>query len=607
MSNQPESLPPNRDQSAESQASSAETEQKVAPQETPEEKKESRARRIKIGSQRDTRPVSAMKPVPPPLELGPARKEAPDDKQQQEQPPQAPAQQPPQAPAQQPAADAPEAKREEVSQPADDAGERQKEEKGKERSFSELAGGESSDLARAVTDALRKKEPPPDLSADAPSTSKTSPTTDDTEADAVAEAVEVPEVPGSLSADLEQEIEAALEGVSLDEILSGEEKSTEKAGEQIAPETRMKGTVLKVDREYVFFALGGRNEGAANLRQFQEPPSPGDVMDVIVQRFDPEEGLYDVLVPGASVEVGDWSDIEEGIVVEVRVTGHNSGGLECEVNHIRGFIPISQISLYRIESDALADYVDKKLACVVTEASPQRRNLVLSHRAMLEREQEANRKQFFENLEVGQVYEGTVRKLMDFGAFVELQPGIDGLIHISQLSWDRVNHPSDVLEERQKVQVKIEKVDADTGKIGLSYRELQDNPWNNVDRKYPPGAVVAGTVSRIANFGAFVKLEPGVEGLVHISELAHYRVQRVGNVVKEGQDVEVKVLEVDPHAQRISLSMKEAQQAPEEGKPQADQDETPEPPREMAVPEHKGALKGGTNKKTGGEKFGLKW
>lgn len=376
-------------------------------------------------------------------------------------------------------------------------------------------------------------------------------------------------------------------------------------------ETRLPGTVMKVDREYVFFALGSRNQGVAGLRQFKQPPAVGETMDVIVQKFDAEEGLYEVTVPGASVSVADWSDIDEGLVVEARVTGHNAGGLECEVNHIRGFIPMSQIALHRVEN--AEDYVGQKLACVVTEAKPERRNLVLSHRAMLEREQEENREKLFASLEVGQVHEATVRKLMDFGAFAEIAPGVDGLIHISQLSWDRVNHPSDVLSEGQKVEVRIEKIDPYTRKIGLSYRQLQDNPWNNVARKYPPGSVVSGAVSRVAQFGAFVKLEPGVEGLVHISELAHYRVQRVSSVVQEGQEVEVKVLEVDQDKQRISLSMKATYQPPadEKGldgaKPQAAEEETPEPARELAVTKRKGPLKGGIRKKSGGETFGLNW
>ena len=211
-------------------------------------------------------------------------------------------------------------------------------------------------------------------------------------------------------------------------------------------------------------------------------------------------------------------------IVEVRVTGHNAGGLECEVNGIRGFIPISQVSPYRVED--LEQFLNEKFACVVTEANPDRRNLVLSRRAVLEREQAEHREKLLASLAVGQEHEGIVRNIRDFGAFVDLG-GVDGLVHISKLSWDRVRHPSDVLEEGQRIKVKIESIDEVTGKIGLSYRDTIPHPWTEATKKFAPQMVVQGTVSKVMDFGAFVRLEAGVEGLVHISELAHHRVSRV--------------------------------------------------------------------------------
>ena len=175
---------------------------------------------------------------------------------------------------------------------------------------------------------------------------------------------------------------------------------------------------------------------------------------------------------------------------------------------------------------------------------------------MLEREQEEKKQSFFEALAPGQVYEGTVRKLMDFGAFVELGNGVDGLLHISQLSWGRIKHPSEVVQEGQPIRVRIEKIDRETGRIGLSYREMIENPWTAAAGKYPHNAVVRGKVTRLMEFGAFVELEPGIEGLVHISELSHKRIWRASDVVKEGEEVEVLVLNVNPEAQRMSLSIK---------------------------------------------------
>ena len=276
----------------------------------------------------------------------------------------------------------------------------------------------------------------------------------------------------------------------------------------------------------------------------------------------------------------------------------------CSSDLIRGFIPISQLSEFRIES--AADYVGQKLLCIVTEANPRRGNLVLSHRAVLEREKQQKRAERLASLEVGQLYEGTVRKVADFGAFVDLG-GLDGLIHVSQLSWEKIKHPSEVLKEGDKVQVRIEKFDPKSGKISLAYRSLQDDPWSDADARFPVGTSVSGTVSRLANFGAFVKLGTGIEGLVHISELAHRRVTDVAQVLKEGQDVDVKILSVDKNAQRISLSLKANQVKASDTKPTSERPTEPEETkRESAVKKFQGPLRGGTGTGNGGELFGLK-
>ncbi len=402
--------------------------------------------------------------------------------------------------------------------------------------------------------------------------------------------------------DLEAEIAAALGDMSLDDIIAGENAQAAANENQLEPDTRVKATVLRVHRDNVFFDLGVRNEGIALLKMFGEgAPESGTKMDVIVARFDTAEGLYEVHIPGAATSVGNWSDISEGVVIEVVVTGHNKGGLECEVSKIRGFIPASHVSLYRVED--LEQFVGQKLACVVTEANPDKGNLVLSHRAVLEREREASMQQLMQSLEVGQIHDATVRNIREFGAFCDLG-GVDGLIHISKLSWDRVGHPSEVVEEGEAVKVKIESIDPETGKIGLSLRDQLENPWTKAEQTYPVGSVVSGTVTRIAAFGAFVKLEPGIEGLVHISELAHHRVSRVNLVVKEGQDVQVKVTAVDTNEQRIGLSMKATTAAPTNAK---DKPEEELPPQVSAVPKHEGPLKGGFDKPSGGEGVGLNW
>ena len=198
-----------------------------------------------------------------------------------------------------------------------------------------------------------------------------------------------------------------------------------------------------------------------------------------------------------------------------------------------------------------------------------------------------------------------VRSVKDFGAFVDMG-GVDGMIHISKLSWDRIKHPSEVVQEGQKVRVKVEKIDEQTGKISLSYRDLLDRPWDNVEQNFPVGMTARGTVSRVANFGAFVKLAPGIEGLIHISELAHGRVRRVEDMLKEGQEVEVKILSVDPEAQRIALSYK-ATLPPPETEADAVEEEADEPPRTLLVTAKNRPLRGGFDRPGGGEGLGLNW
>lgn len=412
--------------------------------------------------------------------------------------------------------------------------------------------------------------------------------------------IAVPSRRTPLSQDMETELEAALGSGDLDSLLIGDELL--QVGRELEEGQRMQAVVMKSNAEYVFFSLGGANEGVVQTLQFEHAPEVGAAMDVVVRGYLREEGLYELTVPGNAISVSDWEDLNEGEVVEATITASNTGGLECNVGNIRGFIPASQASEFRVED--LSEFVGQKVLCVVTEANPRRGNLVLSRRAVLEREKQEKREQRLAALEPGSAVEGTVRKIMDFGAFVDIG-GLDGLLHVSQLSWEKVKHPSDVLSEGQKIQVRVDKIDPQSGKISLSYRSLQEHPWANIEQRFPAGGIVTGTVSRIAEFGAFVKLATGVEGLVHVSELAHHRVTRVSNVVQEGQEVSVKILSVEPDKQRMSLSIKRAQAAPAEA--ETSKEEVEEPLREMAVPKHRGPLKGGVGKDSGGEQFGLKW
>ena len=412
--------------------------------------------------------------------------------------------------------------------------------------------------------------------------------------------VPIPSVRDILPEDLEAEIAAALGDASNSTELLDASVPTA-AGVMLEPDTRQRATVIRVDATHVFVSLGSANEGVVKRVQLSQDFEVGVEIDIVVSGYNQEHQIYDVRIPGASVSVADWADLQEGVVVDVTITGNNVGGLECQVNSIRGFIPASQVALYRVEN--FEEYVGRKLSCVVTEADAQRRNLVLSHRAVLEREAAKEREKKLATLEVGSIQEGIVRNIREFGVFVDLG-GVDGLVHVSQMSWDRVTDPKELVSEGDTVRVRVEKIHPQTGKISLSLRALQPHPWEGVAAKFRVSETVTGKVTRIADFGAFVRIDTGIEGLVHISELAHNRVSTVGSVVSEGEEVKVKVLSIDAENQRIGLSIKQTTEAPA----QAAGGEKEEPQlTEKVVKEINTPLKGGTNRSTGGEQFGLKW
>ena len=437
----------------------------------------------------------------------------------------------------------------------------------------------------------------------------------------------IPKPTDKLSPELVSELEEALAGFSMEQALQGVDQLPR---ERIPEDTLVEARVVGVHEDKVFVDLGVREQGYFSLKETEEPPEIGKTLQVRIVRFDPENSIYEVALPARAAEVAAWEEITVGMLVEARVTGVNAGGLECEVNHIRGFIPLSHIAPYRVTNPE--EYVGQRLTCVVIEANRERRNLVLSRRAAIEREQEAAREALWAQLEPGQVVEGLVRKLMDFGAFVDLG-GVDGLLHISQISWGRIHHPSQVLQEGQRIKVKILSVDRASKRISLAYRDLAGDPWEQVTTKYPENSVVRGKVTRIMPYGAFVELEPGVEGLVHISELAWKKVWRVSDVVKEGQEVDVVVMSVDPQARRISLSMKHLSPPPEETPPEekepapaepsaqeaptsvsaeevapvaeAPAQSPPDKPKKPPKPER--PLRGGLGPSPLGKKFGLNW
>jgi len=417
--------------------------------------------------------------------------------------------------------------------------------------------------------------------------------------------VAVPNLRAGLEEDLEEDFLAAIEGIEVDSILAT--AASAKASAALDPGSRVSGTVVAVSPDTAFIDLGGRRQGALKLIGLDGNPEIGQVLELSVGGFKEEDGLYDVAPANRAIAVEDWSQIEAGMIVAAKVVAANKGGVECDVAGLRGFMPASLVSNWRVEN--LEDLVGQTVEALVTEIVPAARRLVLSRRAVLERQSADARTKMLETLEIGDLLDGIVRSVRDFGAFVDVGNGVDGLVHVSQMSWDRVKTPTEVLEVGQKVRVAVKNVDRQTGKIGLSIRDTVESPWKNAAEKYHVGAAVRGTVSRIAQFGAFVRLEPGVEGLVHVSELAHRHVQSVSSVVREGEAVECKVLSCDPDEQRMSLSIKALATLPAgKGGPAAEPaepevEEAPLPP----VKKSNAPLKGGLGRQGDGAKFGLQW
>jgi small subunit ribosomal protein S1 len=252
-----------------------------------------------------------------------------------------------------------------------------------------------------------------------------------------------------------------------------------------------------------------------------------------------------------------WENLENtfknGAIFDAEVKDIVKGGLVVDLG-VRGFVPASLVETHYVED--FSDYKGRTIAFKIVELDREKNRLILSHRAVVEAEKGKQKQNLLDSLSVGQVLEGTVQRITDFGAFVDLG-GIDGLVHISQMSHQHVAKPSDVVQEGQKVQVKVLNVDRDNERISLSIKDTLPGPWTNLAEKAPKGSTLTGVVKRLVSYGAFVEVFPGVEGLVHISQIAHKHIATPHEVLKEGQEVQVKVLDVNETEQRLSLSIKE--------------------------------------------------
>src|SRR6187397_1893138 len=326
-------------------------------------------------------------------------------------------------------------------------------------------------------------------------------------------------------------------------------------------------TVVRVDKDEVLVDIGYKSEGVIpvselSIRRSINPADEvnlGDEIDALFLAKEDAEGRLILSKKRARFEMA-WKAIEQAAESGQPVTGRVievvKGGLILDLG-VRGFLPASLVDIRRVQD--LDEFLGKELRCKVIELNRSRNNVVVSRRAVLEDERKEMRQVILDRLSPGDVIEGQISNIVDFGAFVDLD-GMDGLIHISELSWSHVNHPSEVLDIGQTVKVDVLDIDRDRQRISLGLKQTQTDPWQQVVDSYNENDVVEGRVTKVVTFGAFVEIMPGVEGLVHISELAQHHVENPREIVSQGDAVNVRVLEIDGERRRLSLSLKRVEE-----------------------------------------------
>lgn len=375
-------------------------------------------------------------------------------------------------------------------------------------------------------------------------------------------------------AELDKEADAAAKNLDKARVASGSGRPAHIRGPRVVQAGRehRTGQVVSVGPTDIFVEFGPKELGIVPRLQFKEEevPKTGDTVELVVDKFEASESLFICSRPG-SVQKADWELLEAGQVVEGRVTGVATGkdgkqvGLELEVAGHRAFMPASQVSLDRVED--MSVFVGEKMsASVVRVERFGKGNIVLSRRDVLGAERKRLAEETKKKLVEGQTVEGTVRKVMPFGAFVDIG-GVDGLIHISDISYDKIGFGEKAIErhvkEGQRVTVKVLKVDFEADRISLGLKQVQGDPFVAAAEKLAEGAEMTGKVTKLLEFGAFIEVAPGVEGLVHISEIDHKRIGKVGDVLKVDEIVRCKVLKIDPGTRRVSLSIKALKPLPE--------------------------------------------
>ncbi len=340
-----------------------------------------------------------------------------------------------------------------------------------------------------------------------------------------------------------------------------QEQSTLQEGEVV------RGTVVGITERGVVIDFGYKSEGIVNPNEFMEDGKitvkRGDEVDVLVKNMETGEG-YPVLSRADAVRLRAWDDLEkaynEGTVIKGRVIERIKGGLRIDIDGIAAFLPGSQVDIRPIRN--LDSLRDKQIEAKVIKLNRKRSNVVLSRKAVLEERDAGRKDQTLNQIEEEIIVEGQIKNLTDYGAFVDLG-GIDGLLHVTDMSWGRLQNPAELFKVGDTVQVKVLKFDRERERVSLGYKQLLPDPWETIEERFPPATRITGKIASVADYGAFVELEPGVEGLVHVSEMRwSKRIKHPSKIVSPGDTVEVEVLSVDPRARRVSLGMKQVQENP---------------------------------------------
>jgi small subunit ribosomal protein S1 len=345
----------------------------------------------------------------------------------------------------------------------------------------------------------------------------------------------------------------------------------------------VEGTIVRIDPDEILVDIGAKSEGVVSNRELygrnaESAPqlAVGDVVLVYVLQPESQEGHVVLSLRRAGLE-RKWRSMQEqfetGVIIDAPVIDHNKGGLIVDCG-IRGFVPISQIVDFprRPQNDQPRDaaqeiaeklqpYVGRRLRLKILEVNRKANRLILSEKVALYEERREKRDELFSSLQVGQKVSGTVRSIAPFGVFIDLG-GIDGLVHKSELSWNKVNNPEAGYKVGEQVEAEVIDINHERGRISLSIRKLQPDPWHSTVADFKVGDVIDGTVTKLVNFGAFVRVRDGLEGLIHISELSHQRVAHPGDVVHEGQTLKLKIISLDSERHRLGLSLKQAEEPP---------------------------------------------